>query len=249
MILHKLLLTIFLLTTIVITFLVSLPILIIAYPFLEQKKFARLNEHLGSISFKAMSVLGFWSIKITDLRKEKDYDKQYVLVANHGSYVDTLVMWQLPFYKKFIMAEKFTKIPIFGKICKACGHIFVDRFNPNTTVDAVDKAYNTIQDGSCIVIFPEGMRSEDPYKLLPFKTGSFRLAQKAEIPILPITIKGTGEALPVGGLCGLANIEIVIGEPIEVSPDHTDIKTHPVIQQVRSFILQNLEYRINDSKN
>ncbi len=249
MILSELLLTIYFFSIIPILFLLTLPILAIAYPFLEQKKFARLNEHLGYIAFKAMTILDFWSVKITDLRKEKDYNKQYVIVSNHCSYVDTLVMWNLPFYKKFIMAEKFTKIPLFGQICKACGHVFVDRFNPNTTVDAVDKAYNTIQDGSCIVIFPEGMRSEDPYKLLPFKTGAFRLAQKAKIPILPITIKGTGEAFPVGGLCSLANIEIVIGEPIEISPDHTNIKTHPAIEKVREFIYQNLEHRINESKN
>jgi 1-acyl-sn-glycerol-3-phosphate acyltransferase len=198
--------------------------------------------------FKAMTLPGVWTLTISDLRKEKDYDKQYIIVSNHASYIDTLIIWQLPFYKKFMMAEKFTKIPIFGEICKACGHVFVDRFNPNTTVDAVDKAYNTIQDGSSFVIFPEGMRSEDPYKLLPFKTGAFRLAQKLNIPILPITIKGSGEALPVGGLCSLANIEIVIGNPILVSTEHQDIKTHPAIGQVIEFIQLNLEHRVNDIK-
>jgi 1-acyl-sn-glycerol-3-phosphate acyltransferase len=215
---------------------------------MDQKNFARLTENCGAIILKAVTIPGFWSLKITDLRKNKDNNKQYVLVANHASYVDTFLMLSLPFYKKFMMAKKFTKIPIFGNICQACGHIFVDKFDPNTTNGAVVKAYEAIQDGSSFMMFPEGTRSNDPYKLLPFKTGAFRLAQIAKIPLLPITIKGTGEAFPVDGLCSLANIEIIIGDPIEVNTEHADIKTHPAINQLREFILQNLEHRINSEK-
>ena len=233
-------LTIYLILVVLITFIGSLPIVIIGYIFLKQKDFGYMNECLGSIIFRSMTLLGFWTFKIIDLRKHKDFTKQYVIVSNHVSFIDTLILWQLPLYKKFIMAEKYTKIPIFGQLCKAGGNIFVDKFNRDTTIDAVDKAYNTIKDGSSIVIFSEGMRSPDPNILLPFKTGAFRLAQKANIPILPITIKGTGKACPVGGICHPGDIEMIIGDPIEVSSDYTDIKKNPAINQVREFILKQL---------
>ena len=225
-----------------------LPILFVTYFYTTQKVFTYINEIFGRLLFKLMSIPGFWTLKITDRRKLKDFKGQYVIVSNHVSFMDTLVIWHLPVYKKFILAAKFIKIPIFGQLCWAGGHVTVNRFDPNTTVDAVDKAYLTIQDGSSLVVYPEGRRSESQDILLPFKTGAFRVAQRANIPILPITLIGTGKALPVGGMCDVSQIEMIIDDPIEVSSDHSDIKSHPSIERVYNLISNNLGLE-NNSKN
>ena len=230
----KILITLYLVVVLLVVFIGSLPILFVSYFILSQKKFAYLNETIGSIIFKIMILSKIWSFKITG-GENIDPDEQYVIVANHVSFIDTFVMWQLPIYKKFIMAEKYTKIPIFGNICKACGHVFVDMNNRHTTINAVDKACETIKDGSSFAIFPEGKRSDNPNVLLPFKTGAFRIAQKANIKILPVVIRGSGKALPVGGICNFADIEMIIGEPLYIGDDY-----NANINTVRKFILDKL---------
>ncbi len=243
---YEIAITIYLGLVLILTFLISIPILAVCYPFVDEKTFARINEVIGgTLLLKAMTIPGFWSFKITDLRKNKDFDGRYIIISNHASFIDFILICQFPNYKKFIMAEKFTKIPIFGTICKGCGHVFVDRFKRNTTQVALDKCIDSMKDGCSFVMFPEGRRSENPYKLLPFKTGAFRLSQRTGVPILPVVIKGSGEAMPVGDICHLANIELVVGEPIQIESDWEDIKTHPAIEQVRSFILEQLDDKIN----
>lgn len=234
--LYDLLLTFYFLALVFISFLVSLPILIILYPLLSQKNFARLNEILGSVVLYGMSYPGFWNITINDTRKNKTFTGRYVMIANHGSYIDTPLIWQLPTKKKFMMAEIFMRIPLFGHICKLCGHIPVNKFRRTSTQVAVIRSIKTMEDGSSFVIFPEGRRSSDPSLLLPFKTGAFRIAQHTEVPILPIAICGSGKALPVGGICHPANIDIFIGDPIWVDKKYENIKEAPAIQECRDFI-------------
>jgi 1-acyl-sn-glycerol-3-phosphate acyltransferase len=144
------------------------------------------------------------------------------------------------------MAKKYTKIPIFGWNCRSCGHVLVDKTDKSTTNTAVELAIKSMRDGTSLVLFPEGRRSSDPYTMLPFKTGAFRIAQQTNIPILPITIKGSGKALPVGGYCSPANIEIVIGEPVYIHNNYDNIKDHPAINNVREFIKNNLSECTNN---
>ena len=238
---YNILLTVYFVSILLIVCILTIPVLIIIYPFVNQKQFAYVTECAGSLILKSMIFLGVWKVKITDMRKNKTFNEQYVIVSNHCSYIDTLLMWQLPLYKKFMMAKKFTYIPIFGQICKACGHVLVNRFDRTTTYGAIDKAIDTMKDESSFVMFPEGRRSENPNSILPFKTGAFRLSQKLNVPILPIAIKGSGKALPVGGLCNPADIEIIIGDPVYVSSKYDDIKSHPAIDQTRRFIYDQLK--------
>lgn len=227
---YQQLLTLYLLLVVVIMFVGSVPILLIAYPLLTQKEFVYLNETLGLMILKAMTLPGFWSVKITDKRKEKTWDGQYVIVSNHLSFIDTLLMWNIPLYKKYFLAEKYSYFPIFGTLVKVGGHVLVGADKTNI----IDKAYQSMNDGSSFVVYPEGKRSENQNKLLPFKTGAFRIAQKSNVPILPITIKGSGDAWGKGKLCNTANIEIIISDPI--CSDDIDI----AMDQARNVILSNI---------
>lgn len=208
----------------------------LAYPFVEQKTFARIYESVaGYFIFYAMSIPGIWSLKITDLRQHKTFDDRYVMIANHASFCDSLMVSLLPINKKFMMAKIFTKIPIFGWLCRTSGHVLVDRHDSTSTRPAVNKAVKTLYDGSSFMIYPEGRRSSDPTKLLPFKTGAFRLAQRVGLPILPMILRGTGQAMPIGGFCQPCAIEIIICDPIQVGPTWKDLddakkKCHAIIE-------------------
>jgi 1-acyl-sn-glycerol-3-phosphate acyltransferase len=111
-----------------------------------------------------------------------------------------------------------------------------------SSIDTVAKA---MKDGSSFMIYPEGKRSSDPTTILPFKTGAFRLAQKTQAPILPVVLKGTGKAMPIGGICNFSNLEMVICDQVKVSDKYENIKAEPNIEKVRNQMQEYVNTDIN----
>jgi 1-acyl-sn-glycerol-3-phosphate acyltransferase len=130
--------------------------------------------------------MGYWPI-IKGKSNIKS-GKSYMLVANHTSMTDIMLMLLVaknPFV--FVGKAELAKIPIFGFFYKrTC--ILVDRGNARSRKAVFDRARQRLADGVGICIFPEGGVPEDPNMLLDtFKDGAFRLAIEHEIPVLPIT--------------------------------------------------------------
>ena len=196
---------------------------------------------MGTIVLYAMMIPNIWTLEVIDKREDKSWkDKRFVVVANHASFIDSLVTSILPLKKKFMIGRVFTKFPVFGWLCLSSGHVPVDKNDPNNLQNLENSGVyrakiNMEKDKSSFMIYPEGMRTLKPYELNKFKTGAFYLAGQTDVPILPITLHGTAEAMPVGGLVDFAHITIVIGEPFYVE------NVTESIEKVRSFILENLD--------
>lgn len=198
----------------------------IIYPFVSQKTFARTQESLCAYPILySMIIPGFWKLTIKDYRKNKNWNcTRFVIIANHLSFIDSLLLATIPLTKKFMMGKIFSKIPLFGWLTTSSGYVLVDRNDSNTTYDAVQRATESMKDGCSFALFPEGRRSLDG-KLDKFKTGAYRIAQQTKTPILPIVLKNTDKAMRFGGIASFANIEMIIGEPFNASMDiHSDIK-------------------------
>ncbi|TRX40443.1 lysophospholipid acyltransferase family protein [Flavobacterium restrictum] len=123
-----------------------------------------------------------------DKQYELEPNKSYMLVANHTSMIDIMLMLavvQKPFV--FVGKKELSKIPLFGFFYKrTC--ILVDRNCPKSKMDVFNSAQRRIKQGLSICIFPEGGVPNDESILLDsFKDGAFRLAIEHQIPILPIT--------------------------------------------------------------
>ena len=234
-------LTIYLWSITIISVLITFPICLILYPFVSQKTFSRLYEAIpGYIMLYSMLIPNFWNFTIIDLRTDTSWEnKRYVIVANHVSFIDSLLLVPICLKKKFMMARIFGQMPIFGWMARMSGHVLVDKNKPNrlSSIEnsGVSQALQTIRDGSSLCLFPEGKRETVPYQLEEFKTGAFHIAKFANIPILPITIKGSAEAMPIGGRVYCSNIELVIGEPFYVE----DIQES--ISKVKQFISYEIE--------
>ena len=218
---------------------------IIISPFVDQKTFARTYEVLtGGIMLYIMSPI--WSLKIKDKRKDrswtyevknevKNLDKQFIIIANHMSFIDSLITVVLPVKKKFMIGKVFTKAPVFGWLTLKSGFVPAEKGNPEVNKHAVDKAIEAMKDGSSFFIYPEGQRELTPYQFEKFKTGAFRIAHKTGIPILPITIKGTDKAMPIGGKVNFADLEIIIDEPFYV--ENNDYQSY--IEKSKNIISSN----------
>lgn len=216
------LLTIYFWTISIFLILKTFIICLICRPFVNDKTFSRIYEIIGNLLIYFMTVPGFWTLKVRDKRADKSWDKQqYIIIANHVSFVDTMLMFMFPLKKKYMMAHILTKIPIFGWLTKSAGYIYVDKNKPEINKDAVSRAIEAVNKDNCsFVIFPEGQRGLKPYNLENFKTGAYRIAYNTKIPILPVTFKGTAEAMPIGGLVNFSDIEIIINEPFYVTDEN-----------------------------
>ena len=200
---------------------------VIIYPFVDEKTFARTYESLmGHTLLAAMVLPGFWKINIVDLRQDKSwkkpngYDRRFVIIANHLSYIDSLISVLIPLKKKFMMAHTFSRIWIFSFLTRNAGYVTAERGNAVLNRDAVDRAVDTINKDLCsFQIYPEGRREAAPYVFEEFKTGAYRIARQTDLKILPVTLKGTYEAMH-GIVVGRAEITVYIDDPFTVDDEN-----------------------------
>lgn len=118
----------------------------------------------------------------------------YVVVANHESFADILLISHLPFEMKWLSKAEMFKIPIAGWLMYLAGDIKLDRGDRDSAKAAMDRCKWYLDHKVCVMVFPEGTRAADG-ELGKFKDGAFRLAIEAGVPVLPLAVHGTKEAL------------------------------------------------------
>jgi len=122
----------------------------------------------------------------------------YVMVSNHQSLLDILVLFRLFVHFKWVSKEELFRIPCIGWNMTLNRYIRLRRGNPESIAQMMRDAERTLAEGSSLMIFPEGTRSANG-RLKPFKHGAFTLALRGRVPLLPILVEGTSDALPKRG--------------------------------------------------
>ena len=118
----------------------------------------------------------------------------YVVVSNHESFTDILLISHLPWEMKWLSKAELFRIPVMGWLMHLAGDVPVKRGFGPSAVEAMAKCREILARKVSVMIFPEGTRSLTD-DLLPFKDGAFRLAIDAGVPILPLALHGTRTAL------------------------------------------------------
>ena len=141
-----------------------------------------------------------------------------VIVANHLSVVDILVLHGLfrPF--KWVSKASNFRIPFLGWNMVLNGYVPITRGAADSARRMMARCRELLREGSPVLFFPEGTRSEDG-KLQPFKDGAFRLAMDAGVPVIPVALSGTHETLPKHGFVLRNRMKAVVQvlEPIDPS--------------------------------
>ena len=118
---------------------------------------------------------------------------------------------------RFMAKEELGKIPLLGRALRQAGYVMIKRGQNRTELQSLFAATEVLKNGHSLHIFPEGTRSATG-KLLPFKRGAFRVAQKAGAPVLPVTIIGSHLITPKKSLkINKGTIRIIIDKPIQPS--------------------------------
>ena len=118
-----------------------------------------------------------------------------VLVANHSSYLDSVVLVAaIPRDCRFVANHLAATRPLIGLIIRKAGHVVVDRRSRRSRAACARAMMELLRGGTSLLLFPEGTRATD--KVLPFHAGAFRAAVMTGRPVIPIAISGTGRILP-----------------------------------------------------
>lgn len=114
-----------------------------------------------------------------------------VFVANHQSYLDIpLIISSSGMVMGFIAKYEILRVPMLSGWMKLLQCVFLKRKSPHQSVEAMNKGVETIKKGYSLVIFPEGHRSRSN-EIKQFHHGSFKLAFRSGVPIIPVTIDGS----------------------------------------------------------
>ncbi|PKL40009.1 MAG: 1-acyl-sn-glycerol-3-phosphate acyltransferase [Spirochaetae bacterium HGW-Spirochaetae-1] len=139
-------------------------------------------------------LMPMWKIR-TSGRENIRRNACYMVVCNHQSQLDILVAFRLYFHYKFVSKAEIFRVPLIGWNMVLNRYIRLNRGDKSSVEKMMQDCERTLDEGSSVFFFPEGTRSKDG-KIKDFKTGAFILAKKKKVPILPIVVRGTGEALP-----------------------------------------------------
>jgi 1-acyl-sn-glycerol-3-phosphate acyltransferase len=173
---------------------VSLFFTIIFFPFDKQRRIVH-----AQCFWWADAVVGFnpfWDVKVYGL-ENVDPKKTYVITANHQSMADIVVIYKTRMQFKWVAKESLFKVPFIGWCLSLGRHIKLARGEFGSIKKIYREAATWLRQDMSVLFFPEGTRSLTD-NMNEFQNGAFKLAIKEKCPVLPVSIKGTREAIPKG---------------------------------------------------
>jgi 1-acyl-sn-glycerol-3-phosphate acyltransferase len=190
----------------------------------------------GNLNLLAAGV----KVRITGL-ENLDPRQPYVFLSNHQGWFDIFtLLGKLPFQFRWLAKEELFTVFVLGPAMRAAGYIPIDRSDRRKALESLNQAAVKVQEGTSVVIFPEGTRSPDG-RLQEFKKGGFILAIKSQQPIAAITISGSHHVLPKGGtwLIQPGIIDVTVAKPIhtmELKVKDNDMLMRTVRETIRRHL-------------
>ena len=173
-----------------------------------------------------------------------DRKQQYILCANHFSYLDIPILGLFPRPFKFVGKSSLARIPVFGYMYNAL-HITVNRSSYKSRANSLLKAKEALDKGFNLGFFPEGgIRLEDYPHMMDFKDGAFKLATEYNLPIVPVTLPDDYHILADDDLLNIRRkkCRIVYHEPIwpKVGED--------AFRQLKEDVFRVIQTELNNSQ-
>ncbi len=138
-----------------------------------------------------------------------------VYASNHLSYYDTPVLYaKLPFQFRILAKAPLWKIPFIGWYLQRSGQVPIDQSSARAGIVSLARGAKTLADGMPMLIFPEGGRAFNG-ELQSMLAGAAWMAIKAQVPLVPLTLVGTYELLPIHIYALRPRpLKLIVGEPI-----------------------------------
>jgi 1-acyl-sn-glycerol-3-phosphate acyltransferase len=185
-------------------------------------------------------VNSFWTVELEGPFPD-DPRNPYVVVGNHFSQADPPIISRVPWEMKWVAKKALFALPVAGWLLRLSGDICVDRRDKRSRARVLETAASYLNRACSVMFFPEGTRSRDG-RVHRFSDGPFRLAIKEDVPVLPIVVDGTHEALPKNTLWFDPDVETIrvrVLEPVDTS-EYTLSQTRDLQRHVRARIVEQI---------
>lgn len=168
-------------------------------------------------------------------------DGPVVFVSNHeGDFDIPTLLGHINKPFGFISKIEVKKVPIISSWMEVINCVFLDRKDRRQAIRSIREGTELLKKGHSLVIFPEGTRSKGG-RMGEFKSGSFRLAKDAGVPIVPICIKGTSDVFEKNGrLIKPAHIKVTICPPITAT-DYDGMQVKEIAADIEGIIRTEIE--------
>ena len=184
------------------------------------------------------SVNPAWSVEIGGV-DPATLRHPYVVVSNHQSLADIPVVSRLPWEMKWVTKAEVFRVPVLGWMQRLAQDIPVDRKDPTSRATVLIRAQRVLRRGCSVMFFAEGTRSRDG-RLKTFYDGAFSLAVQAGVPVLPLAIDGTMNAIPKHGWTfGRADVRLDVLPPVPTD-GLTEADVPELRDRVRTMIAEHI---------
>ncbi len=191
--------------TVLLFFIMALVTLVLL-PFDRKRKFTHAQCYWWTDAVTALNP--YWDVKVEGL-ENIDHKKTYVVVSNHQSLADIVLMYKTKMQFKWVAKESLFKIPVLGWNMLLVKHIMLKRGDFSSIKRVYKEASSWLRKGISVVFFPEGTRGSE-LSMGEFQNGAFKIAIKEKVPILPVVIQGTRDAIPKGSWLFTTRISCLI---------------------------------------
>ena len=174
-------------------------------------------------------------------REKLPQNTRFLLVSNHRSNFDPIVTWYALREQKiaFVSKPENFQIPVFGRIIHKCCFLPIDRENPRKAIVTINRAAKLLKKQEVSIgVYPEGTRSKT-CELLPFHNGVFKIAQKADVPIVVLSITGTEK---IAKATPFRRTDVYL-DVLEVFSNIKETKTELIGTAARRLMETNIERR------
>nr|AUS84463.1 lysophosphatidic acid acyltransferase [Ettlia oleoabundans] len=181
------------------TFVFATPLfvsMLAVYPYvLKFDHVRRRAQHAMNTAWAKLSTVFYYPVEIEGQQNLPAFSTPAVYVSNHQSFLDIYTLFHLHRDFKFISKTSNFLIPIIGWSMFLTGHVMINRLDRRSQLECLKQCSELLKHGASVLFFPEGTRSKDG-RMHAFKRGAFSVAAKAKVPVVPITLIGTGDLMP-----------------------------------------------------
>jgi 1-acyl-sn-glycerol-3-phosphate acyltransferase len=177
-------------------------------------KSGRQQHFIAQLWARTVLLISFSPVKIIGREKLHEHETA-VYASNHLSYMDTPILFaHLPFQFRILAKQSLWKTPFIGWYLNRSGQVPVDTKSPRSLIASLNRGVGTLKQGLPLVLFPEGGRAANG-QLQTMMSGCAYMAIKAQVPLIPLTLVGTYELLPIHVYAlNPRPLLIVVGDPL-----------------------------------
>lgn len=175
----------------------TIPLLIVEWIIRKFNRYAADISSLRIIQWVFRVIAFICGVKLTVIGEENvPKDEAVLYIGNHRSYFDIILTYsRCPRLTGYIAKDVMGKVPLLNIWMKRLYCLFLDRKDMKKGLQTILTGIDQVKNGISMCIFPEGTRNRTAEEMLPFKGGSFKIAERTGCPILPMAITGSADIL------------------------------------------------------